>query len=100
MYDEPPELTIDQADKAVALYYDGETAPTITAQGESKLARDIIELATELEIPIYQNPQLVEQLGQLELGDEIPELLYRVIAEIIAFVYQLNGKEPSPVGHD
>jgi len=92
-YSNPPNQPIT-ANQAVALYYDGETAPIISATGEDDLAKAIIGTARSREIPIYENPLLVQQLAQLELGEEIPELLYRVIAEIIAFVYQLEGKTP------
>ena len=80
--------------KAVALTYDGEHAPIISASGLSDLAEEIIALAKEHEVPIYENPDLVEILARLEVGEEIPEILYRTIAEIIAFVYLLKGKTP------
>ncbi|MEE2730478.1 MAG: EscU/YscU/HrcU family type III secretion system export apparatus switch protein [Pseudomonadota bacterium] len=81
--------------QAVALTYDGKSAPFISASGGSELAEEIIRIAREHEVPIYENPQLVDILARLEVGDEIPELLYRTIAEIIAFVYMLKGKTPA-----
>lgn len=83
-----------QPNQAVALTYDGKSAPFVSASGGSELAEEIIRIAREHEVPIYENPQLVEILARLEVGDEIPELLYRTIAEIIAFVYMLKGKTP------
>lgn len=80
--------------RAVALTYDGERAPFISAKGDVELAAEILRIAQEYEIPVYENPDLVNILAELELGDEIPELLYRTIAEIIAFVYNLKGKTP------
>ncbi|MDX1693550.1 MAG: EscU/YscU/HrcU family type III secretion system export apparatus switch protein [Ketobacteraceae bacterium] len=80
--------------KAVALTYDGERAPFVSASATSELAEEILQIAREHEVPIYENEQLVETLALLEVGDEIPELLYRTIAEIIAFVYMLKGKAP------
>ena len=79
---------------AVALKYDGDEAPTITATGEGSIAEEIIRIAKEANIPLYENTDLVELLSKLELGDHIPEVLYRVIAEIIAFAYYLQGKVP------
>lgn len=76
---------------AVALYYDGESAPKITATGSEDIARQIIALAIEHEIPIYENPELVALLATLELGDEIPEILYRTIAELICFAYEVKA---------
>lgn len=81
--------------KAVALTYDGDKAPFVSASASSELAEEILQIAREHEVPIYENEQLVETLAMLEVGDEIPELLYRTIAEIIAFVYVLKGKAPS-----
>jgi flagellar biosynthesis protein len=84
----------NRASKAIALKYDEITAPKLTAKGQSDLAEQIIQLAKEHNIPIYENSELVNILSKLELGDEIPETLYRVIAEIIAFAYHLQGKVP------
>ena len=81
--------------KAVALTYDGEKAPFVSASASDELAAEILKIAREYEVPIYENEQLVETLAQLEVGEEIPELLYRTIAEIIAFVYVLKGKVPN-----
>jgi flagellar biosynthesis protein len=83
-----------QANKAIALKYDEITAPKLTAKGHADIAEQIIQLAKEHNIPIYENSELVNILSKLELGDEIPETLYRVIAEIIAFAYHLQGKVP------
>ena len=80
--------------KAVALTYDGSSAPFVSASGESTLAEEILRVAREHEVPIYENSDLVDILARLEVGSEIPELLYRAIAEIIAFVYMLKGKTP------
>ncbi len=79
---------------AVALEYDGENAPTVSAKGSGPIAKEIIKIATEQGIPLQSDEELIEVLADLNLSDEIPESLYRVIAEIIAFAYILNGKFP------
>ncbi len=79
---------------AVALFYDQVTAPKVTAKGEANLAQQIIALALEHDVPIREEPELVQLLAKVELGEEIPEALYIVVAEIIAFVYMLKGKVP------
>jgi flagellar biosynthesis protein len=81
--------------EAIALVYDGEKAPVLTAKGEGELAEQIIQLALDYEVPIYENADLARMLTQLELGDQIPEALYRTIAEIIAFAWYLKGKRPA-----
>ena len=79
---------------AVALHYDGDTAPKVTAKGYGELAEQIIALAQEHNIPLQENAELVRVLATLELGDEIPKALYITIAEVIAFAYYLQGKVP------
>jgi len=78
--------------KAVALFYDGNNAPQITAKGWGKTAEEIIAIAQEHQVPLCDNPALVDLLVTLELGDEIPEALYIAVAHIIAFAYELQGK--------
>ena len=85
---------MSQLPKAVALKYDQVSAPKVTAKGEAALAEEIIDLARQHGVPLYENKDLVNMLATLELGQEIPELLYRVVAEIIAFAYYLQGKVP------
>lgn len=81
--------------QAIALKYDGSHAPTLTAKGDEELAEAILKIARECEVPIYENPELVRLLAKMELGDSIPEELYRTIAEIIAFAWNLKGKLPA-----
>lgn len=79
---------------AVALKYDGETAPTITATGTHELAEEIIRIAREHDVPLYENAELASILARLSLNEEIPESLYRVIAEILAFAFHIRGLAP------
>jgi flagellar biosynthesis protein len=79
---------------AVALKYDGSGAPAVAATGQGALAEEIVQIAREHGVPLYEHPELVEILAKLDLGDEIPETLYRVIAEILAFAFYLQGKKP------
>ncbi|MFC1746032.1 EscU/YscU/HrcU family type III secretion system export apparatus switch protein [Candidatus Riflebacteria bacterium] len=86
--------------KAIALHYDHEgeqpmSAPKVIAKGEGYLARRIMDKSKELGIPLYHDPDLTELLVKLEIGEEIPEDLYQVVAEILVFVYRLdkNAKE-------
>ncbi len=80
--------------KAVALFYDGVHTPELTAVGHYLEAERIIALAREHRIPIYENPALVEILARQEEGSAIPPELYQVIAELIAFVYRLENRQP------
>ena len=80
--------------KAVALKYDRETskAPKVTAKGKGKVAKKIIELAKKHDIPIKDDPDLIEVLSSLEIDEEIPAEIYVAVAELLAFVYAINSK--------
>ncbi len=76
--------------RAVALQYDGLGAPRLTAKGCAETAERIMAIAAEHGIPVHEDPELAAALAYLDLGDEIPELLYFAIAEVLAFVYDLD----------
>lgn len=93
--DRPGERVVAGAtDLAVALRYDGSGAPRVTAKGEHGLAQRIVEAAEAAGVPLRPDPELALVLSQIPLGEEIPEHLYRAIAEVIAFAYILAGKFP------
>jgi flagellar biosynthesis protein len=78
---------------AVALHYDkGSGAPRVVAKGRGSLGAKIIEVAREHEIPIEENEVLAGALSHIELGDEIPEELYKAVAEVLIFVLRLSGR--------
>ncbi len=70
----------------------------MSATGQGDVAREIIAIAEAEGVPLCDNRELVELLVTLELGDEIPESLYRAVAHIIAFAYELQGKKPAGFG--
>ena len=80
--------------KAVALFYDGNNAPTVTATGTAQAADDIIAIARQYDVPLCDNAALVDLLITLELGESIPEALYIAVAHILAFAYELQDKTP------
>ena len=75
--------------KATALKYDGslQSAPKVTAQGSGQIAKNIIQIALENDIPIKEDPDMINILSQIELNQEIPEELYKAVAEIFSFIY-------------
>lgn len=81
-----------EADKALALRYKRgqDSAPKVTAKGRGVLAEKIIAIAQQNNIPIKQDKALLDALYRLEINEEIPEELYRVVAEVLAFVYRMN----------
>lgn len=82
--------------RAVGIKYDQQAgeAPTVVAKGYDELAEQIIALAKENGVLVHEDPYLADFLGRLDLGQEIPEQLYHVIAELIAFSFVLQGKFP------
>ena len=88
------QYSTQELQKAVALYYDGNNAPHVSAKGTGEVAEQIIAIAQDHGVPLCDNSALVDLLVTLELGDEIPEALYIAVAYIIAFAYQLEGKIP------
>jgi len=80
--------------RAVALKYEihKDHAPRVIAKGERLTAEKIIQLAREKGIFIHEDPELVTLLSKVDVGTEIPEILYHAVAEVLAFVYRLNQK--------
>lgn len=78
--------------KTVALKYNQNTdqAPRIIASGSGSIAEQIIKKARQENIPIKEDKDVVQVLAELNIGDEIPEELYTVIAEILSFFYDLE----------
>lgn len=81
-------------EKAVAILYDEAkgSAPKIVASGKGVVAEKIIETARAAGIHIQEDPNLVELLSKIPIGNEIPTELYQTVAEVLAFVYQINEK--------
>jgi len=81
--------------KAVALGYNREknSAPKVLATGAGEIAYKIISLAREHEIPIKEDPDLIEILSKVEIDQEIPPNLYKAVAEIFSFLYKVTNKK-------
>lgn len=77
---------------AVALRWDGDGAPRVTAKGSGEVAERILALAREHEVPLREDRALVAVLSKVELDQQIPPGLYKAVAEVIAFAYALQGK--------
>ena len=86
--------TDKKQERAVALRYqtDKDRAPQVVAKGGGWIAKRIIEEARARDIPLREDPLLVEALIGLDLYQEIPEELYQVIAEIYVFLYQVRNE--------
>lgn len=78
--------------KAIAVKYDLEKdrAPKIIASGKGGVAEEILRLAEENGVPLYEDASLADLLARLELDTEVPPELYTLVAEVLSFVYQLD----------
>lgn len=82
---------------AVALKYDLATngAPKVVAKGKSHLAERIKRIAKEKGIPVIERKPLARALFRaVEVGQEIPYELYKAVAELLAYVYKIKGRNP------
>lgn len=81
--------------KAVALKYDidKDNAPKIVAKGKAETASNIIKIAKENNIPIKKDEDLLELLSQIDIDKEIPASMYKAVAEIFSFVYELSNNQ-------
>lgn len=86
--------------KAVAIVYDEKeaTAPKVVASGKGVVAENIIATAREAGIHIQEDANLVEILAKIPIGEEIPVEIYQTVAEVLAFVYQVNNKFKDKLG--
>jgi flagellar biosynthesis protein len=91
--------TADPGRIAIALEYDRKGAPRVTAKGRGHVAAQIIAQAEEHGVAMEENAPLAAALSEVELDTEIPESLYRAVAEILGFIlragHSRNAASPS-----
>ncbi|HER34899.1 MAG: EscU/YscU/HrcU family type III secretion system export apparatus switch protein [Halothiobacillaceae bacterium] len=78
--------------RAIALSYDGSDVPQVVATGQDELARRIIEAAREAGVPDVADPVLARALAQIDLGDRIPDTLFRAVAEVLSYALYVNDR--------
>ncbi|MBI2300934.1 MAG: flagellar biosynthesis protein FlhB [Armatimonadetes bacterium] len=81
---------------AVALRYDPahDQAPEVVATGQRLTALKIREIARESRVPLVENPPLARALfSACDVGDAVPPELYAAVAEVLAYVYRLTGRQ-------
>ena len=78
--------------QAIAIKYDQtqKKAPTIVAAGRGKLATKILSLAEEHKVPMIEDPKLSKLLTSIKIKTEIPPHLFKVVVEILAFIFYLE----------
>lgn len=82
-------------DKAIALKYDidVDNAPKIIGKGQGETAKNIIKIAKENNIPIKKDEDLVELLSKIDIDKEIPTSMFKAVAEIFSFIYEMSNKK-------
>jgi flagellar biosynthesis protein len=89
----PPMRSVRALEAAALRHLPGvDGAPRVVAQGRGEVAERILALAREHGVPVHQDGDLLELLATCDLGDEIPPELYPVVAELLHFLYRLNGR--------
>lgn len=84
----PPEPT----QNAIALAYQtGDLAPKVVAKGRGLIAEEIIARAREHGVFVHESKELVSLLMQVDLDRHIPPALYRVVAELLAWLYHIDA---------
>lgn len=80
--------------KAAALKYDHATqnAPKVIAKGQGDVAKNIIKIAQDNDLPIKKDEDLIELLSKLDIDKEIPTEMYKAVAEIFSFLYGITNK--------
>lgn len=78
--------------RAAALGYERgkDAAPRVLAKGAGEVARNILERAEAHGVPIERDPDLLQCLGPLQVGDVIPVEAYEAVAAVLAFLYANN----------
>ncbi len=79
---------------AAALQYDPlkPAPPVVLASGKGRVAEEIVRIARERGIPLFEDAALADALSRLELNESIPPELYAVVAEVLVFVYRLDAR--------
>ncbi len=87
----------EEANEAAAIKYDAQNdaAPRITALGKGYVAQRMIQAAREKSVQVVKDKGVSAVLHKLNVGDEIPEQLYKAVAQILVFVYSIDSERKS-----
>lgn len=83
----------DQRMAAALSYKQGFYAPVVVAKGKGVMAEAIIACAKEAGVYVHESPELVTLLMQVDLDEHIPAELYRAVAELLVWLYKMEGKK-------
>jgi len=85
---------MEEQKKVAAISYDPakDRAPQLVAAGRGLIAEKILEVARAFDVPVREDRNLVHLLEALEIDSDIPEELYRVVAEVLVYIYKLDSE--------
>ncbi|OZB75597.1 MAG: hypothetical protein B7X37_01840 [Halothiobacillus sp. 14-55-98] len=78
--------------RAVALKYEGTELPQVVATGQHLVAEQIVARAKAADVPLVEDPALADMLASLDIGDHIPNNLFRAVAEVLSYALYVSGK--------
>jgi len=90
----PPKAPTAGRRSAIALTYEGVSAPKVSATGDDELADAIVREAEAQGVFVTRDPTLAAALSQLRLDEEIPDELFTAVAIVLSWAYWLRGLEP------
>lgn len=85
----------NEPELAVGIQYgrDAQGAPRVVVKGRGEVAAQILAAAELAGVPVRRDRDLAQLLAAVDLGDEIPLEAYSAVAEVIAFLWRLNGEQ-------
>ncbi len=90
----PPDHPVPPREAVALAYAQDQPAPRVVAKGRGLAAQAIIERARQHGVYVHESRELVALLMQIDLDRRIPPQLYRAVAELLAWVYRLEGRMP------
>ena len=84
---------VDERMAAALSYKQGQYAPVVVAKGKGIMAEAIIACAKDAQVYVHESPELVTLLMQVDIDQHIPPELYRAVAELLVWLYKMEGKK-------
>ncbi len=95
MADPDPERAAPVRVAAALRYRGGQSAPVITAKGRGLVADEIVRRAGEHGVAVHVSNNLAALLMQVDIDRAIPPQLFQAVAQLLAWLYQLEGRVPA-----
>lgn len=87
-------MTDNTPNQAATLKYKGRKTPIVSALGQNQQAEEMLRLAKEHGVPVYEDENLASVLATLDLGQAIPPELFEWVASVLAFAFYARNEVP------